>query len=85
MRRRSCLVCPARDLPASRRSRDARVGFVGRRGFGSTSEYVRALIRRDQDRQRLRDLLLAGAESGEGTVADAAFFADLRARARGGA
>ncbi len=54
-------------------------------GFGSTSEYVRALIRRDQDRQRLRGLLLAGAESGEGPVADAAFFAELRARARGGA
>jgi putative addiction module CopG family antidote len=33
---------------------------VGHGGFGSTSEYVRDLIRRDQDRERLRVLLLEG-------------------------
>lgn len=36
---------------------------VGRRGYGTSSEYVRELIRKDQDRQQLRALLLAGATS----------------------
>jgi len=53
-------------------------------GFGSTSEYVRALIRRDRDRQHLRDLLLEGAGSPIVSTADGAYFADLRERARQG-
>lgn len=48
------------------------------RGYGSSSEYVRELIRRDQERNRLRQLLLAGAESATGRTVDAAYFADLR-------
>ena len=36
---------------------------VAGRGYGTSSEYVRALIRADQDRQRLRQLLLDGAAS----------------------
>jgi len=55
---------------------------VSGRGYGTSSEYVRELIRKDQDRQRLRRLLLDGAESGPGRVADAAWFEDLRALAR---
>jgi len=51
--------------------------------FGSSSEYVRALIRRDQDRQRLRKLVLAGAASDPGPVADDTYFAALRARLDG--
>ena len=35
---------------------------VSDRGYGTSSEYVRELIRKDQDRQRLRGLLLAGAQ-----------------------
>ena len=50
--------------------------------YGSTSEYVRELIRRDQDRLRLRSLLLEGAASALGPVADSGYFADLRGRAR---
>jgi antitoxin ParD1/3/4 len=50
--------------------------------YGSTSEYVRELIRRDQDRLRLRSLLLEGATSALGPIADAGYFADLRGRAR---
>jgi antitoxin ParD1/3/4 len=46
--------------------------------YGSTSEYVRALIRRDQDRQQLRALLLDGATSEPGPLADADYFAGLR-------
>jgi len=52
------------------------------RGFGTSSEYVRELIRRDQDRQRLRRLLLDGAESPPGPPADRQYFEELRARAR---
>ena len=50
-------------------------------GFGTSSEYVRDLIRRDQDRQRLRALLLEGAESQPTAPADAAYFDGLRDRA----
>jgi len=53
---------------------------VGEGRYGSTSEYVRDLIRRDQDRQRLRTLLLAGATSDLGPVADADLFSQLRSR-----
>jgi antitoxin ParD1/3/4 len=48
--------------------------------YGSTSEYVRELIRRDQDRQRLRNLLLDGASSPPGAIAEPAYFAELRNR-----
>lgn len=53
---------------------------VDQGGYGSTSEYVRELIRRDQDRQRLRSVLLDGAGSEPGPVADEAYFASLRQR-----
>jgi len=53
---------------------------VDRGAYGSTSEYVRALIRRDQERQALRSLLLDGAASGPGPSADAAYFDGLRTR-----
>jgi len=53
---------------------------VSQRGYGTSSEYVRELIRKDQDRLQLRGLLLAGAASPPAAVADAAYFADLRAR-----
>lgn len=55
---------------------------VEARGFGSSSEYVRALIRRDQERLELRRLLLDGGESPAGPMADDAYFEALRARAR---
>ncbi len=53
---------------------------VNQRGYGTSSEYVRELIRKDQDRLQLRGLLLAGAASPPAAVADATYFADLRAR-----
>ena len=46
--------------------------------YGSTSEYVRELIRRDQDRQTLRALLEDGVRSAPGPVADDVYFAGLR-------
>jgi len=57
-----------------------RIGPPGR--YSSVSEYVRELIRKDQDRQRLRGLLLEGAESPAGAPADATYFDSLRQRAR---
>jgi antitoxin ParD1/3/4 len=47
--------------------------------FGTVSEYVRELIRRDQDRQYLRELLLVGASSAPGATADKSYFDGLRA------
>lgn len=57
---------------------------VGHGGYGSTSEYVRDLIRRDQDRERLRCLLLEGAASPPGPVADDSYFESLRDAVRSG-
>lgn len=53
---------------------------VSRRGHGTSSEYVRELIRKDQDRLQLRTLLLTGAASPPGAVADADYFAALRSK-----
>ena len=55
---------------------------VASRGYGTSSEYVRELIRKDQDRQRLRGLLLKGAASAPGSPANEAYFDGLRERAR---
>ena len=51
-------------------------------GYGSTSEFVRDLIRREQDRQQLRALLLDGAASPVGPIADEGYFSALRDRVR---
>lgn len=55
---------------------------VNQRGYSTSSEYVRELIRKDQDRQHLRGLLLAGAASAPTAAVDADYFESLRARAR---
>ena len=47
-------------------------------GYSSSSEYVRELIRKDQDLQRLHDLLLEGAASPPTVAADSAYFGRLR-------
>jgi antitoxin ParD1/3/4 len=51
--------------------------------YSTSSEYVRELIRKDQDRQRLRGLLLAGAASRPSAAADDAYFEGLRRRLGG--
>jgi antitoxin ParD1/3/4 len=51
---------------------------VSGRGYGSSSEYIRELIRTDQDRQHLRALLLEGAASPPSLTADADYFGQLR-------
>ena len=50
------------------------------RGYSTSSEYVRELIRKDQDRQRLRGLLLDGASSPPTAPVDSAYFDGLRER-----
>lgn len=52
---------------------------VERRGYVSTSEYVRELVRKDLQLAHVRNLLLEGAESGPGRPADQV-MADLRRR-----
>jgi len=55
---------------------------VSDRGYGTSSEYVRELIRTDQDRRYLRDLLMQGAASTPGVPVDAAYFDSLRQRVK---
>lgn len=55
---------------------------VGGGTYGSTSEYVRDLIRRDRDRQHLRRALLDGATSAPGPIANASYFTTVRDRLR---
>jgi antitoxin ParD1/3/4 len=55
---------------------------VNQGGYGTSSEYVRELIRKDQDRVQLRGLLLAGAASAPAAPADPAYFEGLRNRVR---
>ena len=52
---------------------------TARAGFGTSSEYVCELIRRERERL-LRAMLLDGAQSASTGVADAAYFASLRNR-----
>ncbi len=53
---------------------------VASRGFGTSSEYLRELIRKDQTRVLLRGLLLQGGNSRPAAPADAAYFSALRQR-----
>ena len=55
---------------------------VSQRGYGTSSEYVRELIRKDKDRMQLRGLLLEGAASEPAQPATAAYFESLRDRVR---
>jgi antitoxin ParD1/3/4 len=55
---------------------------VSQRGYGTSSEYVRELIRKDQDRLQLRNLLLAGVASAPVAPADVSYFEGLRDRVR---
>ena len=55
---------------------------VNQGNYGTSSEYVRELIRKDQDRLHLRSLLLAGAASSPAVTTDTAYFEGLRDRIR---
>jgi len=51
---------------------------VEEHGYVSSSEFLRELIRREQDRARLRGLLLQGMESGPGSEINSDYFDRLR-------
>lgn len=55
---------------------------VSQRGYSTSSEYIRELIRKDQDRQQLRSLLIEGAASAPTAPVDNDYFDSLRARVR---
>ena len=55
---------------------------VAERHYSSTSEYIRDLIRRDQDRVRLREMLTDGGSSEAAVEVDDGYLDELRARAR---
>ena len=55
---------------------------VTERGYGTSSEYVRDLIRKDQDRQKLRGMLLSATTRESSHPADEAYFDSLRQRVR---
>jgi antitoxin ParD1/3/4 len=55
---------------------------VSSRGYGTSSEYIRELIRKDRETQRLRSLLLDGAASPPTAPVDAGYFDGLRERVR---
>ena len=55
---------------------------VSQGSYGTSSEYVRELIRKDQDRLHLRGLLLAGAASPPAARADGTYFEGLRGQVR---
>lgn len=55
---------------------------VNQGGYGTSSEYIRELIRKDQDRLRLRAVLLAGAKSAQTKTVDDAYFDSLRRKVK---
>ena len=55
---------------------------VSEQAYRTSSEYVRELIRKDRDRQRLRGVLLEGAASPMAATADAHYYDGLRSRVR---
>jgi antitoxin ParD1/3/4 len=53
---------------------------VSQRGYGTSSEYVRELIRKDQDRLQVRELLMNGAGSAPTVPVNGTYFDGLRDR-----
>ena len=51
---------------------------VANAGYGTSSEYLRELIRRDQDRLHLHNLVTEGAKGKVTGEADAQYFSNLR-------
>ena len=57
---------------------------VEQSGYGSTSEYVRDLIRSDRERHELRGLIVEGLESECAGPVDEVYFEGLRRRISAG-
>jgi antitoxin ParD1/3/4 len=57
-------------------------GRIEADGYGSSSEYMRELIRRDRDREQFRRYLIEGISAKPVGQMDAGYFASLRKRAK---
>lgn len=55
---------------------------VDERGYGTSSEFIRDLIRRERARTQLRALVVDGMGSGAGSEMDEEYFQRLRERIR---
>ena len=55
---------------------------VSAQGYGSSSEYLRELIRKQRDVEKLRSMLLEGANSGPGELVTADTFRQMREELR---
>lgn len=55
---------------------------VAEHAYGSTSEYLRELIRKQRDIEKLRNMLLDGFNSGPATPMEPDFFDKMRKRAQ---
>ena len=55
---------------------------VSQRGYGTSSEYLRELIRKEQERDALRELLVAGASARPFQEVNAQYFDELRKKAK---
>ncbi len=55
---------------------------VAEHAYGSSSEYLRELIRKQRDVEKLRGVLLDGANSGPATAMEPDFFDKMRKRAQ---
>ena len=55
---------------------------VGQEGYETPDDYLRAMLWREREIARARNLLLAGRDSGPGETADDAYFDRLRERIR---
>lgn len=60
-------------------------GRIQAEGYGSSSEYMRELIRRDRDRVQFRQYLLDGIVSKPAGRMDASYFDALRKKLKGSA
>ena len=78
--RRKTVICDDRIADGLKEFVEAQ---VSERGYGTNSEFVRDLIRREQSRTRVRALVVEGMASPEGSEMDAVYFDRLRERARG--
>lgn len=57
---------------------------ISSEGYGTSSEYIRELIRRDRERLQFRQYLQAGMNAKAAGRMDSSFFASLRKRAAAG-
>ncbi len=53
---------------------------VSQRGYGTSSEYVHELIRKDQERRLMRSLLLEGSSSEATQTVTPAYYDNLRSK-----